>query len=93
MTIKDINVELSRILLGKVAPYVRKSGHLAYKDGSTYHYAGSSSWEFHGPDKFYWHGDADNVYDARYKGWSAYLEKQQPEIFDAMEKDTRDNHD
>ncbi len=34
----------------------------------------SSQWEFRGPDKFYWHGKADNAYDCRYKGWMAYLQ-------------------
>ncbi len=33
-------------------------------------------WEFHGPDKFYWHGRAGNAYEARYKGWMMWLEKQ-----------------
>lgn len=30
-------------------------------------------WEFHGPDKFYWNGSAYNAYEARYKGWMAWL--------------------
>ena len=30
-------------------------------------------WDFHGPDKFYWCGLADNAYDCRCKGWLAYL--------------------
>lgn len=31
-------------------------------------------WEFHyGP--FYWHGRADNAYEARAKGWEAWLAK------------------
>ena len=30
-------------------------------------------WEFHGPNRFYWYGRADGAYDARYKGWVAYL--------------------
>lgn len=29
-------------------------------------------WEFHGPNGFYWHGSADNAYDARAKGWQAW---------------------
>lgn len=33
-------------------------------------------WEFHGPDAFYWHGEAANAYDARAKGWRAWLRKQ-----------------
>lgn len=32
-----------------------------------------SSWEFHGPDKFYWKGEAINAYDCLVKGWEAYL--------------------
>ena len=31
-------------------------------------------WEFHGPDKFYWHGRANDAYEARYKGTSAWRE-------------------
>lgn len=34
---------------------------------------GRDCWEFHGPDKFYWHGRADNAYEARAKGWQAWL--------------------
>jgi len=36
--------------------------------------AGRGRWEFHGPDGYYWHGRADNAYDARAKGWDAWLE-------------------
>lgn len=36
-------------------------------------HAGRDLWEFHGPDKFYWHGRAANAYGARYAGWMAYL--------------------
>lgn len=34
---------------------------------------GRGQWEFHGPDEFYWSGRAYNAYDARAKGWQAYL--------------------
>jgi hypothetical protein len=33
---------------------------------------GKDHWEFHFGD-FYWHGSADNAYDARSRGWTAYL--------------------
>lgn len=33
-------------------------------------------WEFHGPDNFYWHGSACSAYEARAKGWSAWLDAQ-----------------
>lgn len=36
---------------------------------------GRQCWEFHGPQNFYWHGRADNAYDARAKGWNKWLEE------------------
>jgi hypothetical protein len=41
-------------------------------DAWTYHFHGDH-WEFHGPDKFHWHGSASNAHEARYHGWMAYL--------------------
>lgn len=35
--------------------------------------AGRDHWEFHGPDEYYWHGSAATAYEARYKGWMAWL--------------------
>jgi len=35
---------------------------------------GKDHWEFHF-GSYYWHGSADNAYDARAKGWSAWLAK------------------
>jgi hypothetical protein len=43
------------------------------KDAWVYDH-GRNHWEFHGPDKFYWHGSAGTAYEARYKGWMAWLE-------------------
>jgi hypothetical protein len=37
---------------------------------------GRDHWEFHGPDDYYWHGGACNAYEARYKGWCAWLRKE-----------------
>lgn len=34
---------------------------------------GRDHWEFHGPDKFYWHGSAGGAYDCRCQGWMAWL--------------------
>lgn len=42
------------------------------KDAWVYHFI-RDHWEFHGPDKFYWDGSASNAYEARYKGWTAWL--------------------
>lgn len=41
---------------------------------------GRDCWEFHGPGNYYWHGRADNAYDARAKGWNAWLEHQKRPI-------------
>ena len=41
---------------------------------------GRDHWEFHGPDDFYWHGRASNAFDARAKGWGAYLRKMGKDI-------------
>src|SRR5690349_9499912 len=30
-------------------------------------------WEFHGPDNFYWHGQATCAIEARCNGWQAWL--------------------
>lgn len=38
----------------------------------TYHFH-RDSWEFHGPEGFYWNGHASNAYETRYKGWMAWL--------------------
>lgn len=35
--------------------------------------------EFHTKDGFYWYGSADNAYDARAQGISAWLQKNYPE--------------
>jgi len=53
-------------------PTVKLKGAWVWTDGR-------SHWEFHGPDQFYWNGRAGNAYDARYKGWMAWLTKQRGE--------------
>lgn len=59
-------------------PNFRRSGKRLMKDAWVWN-AGHGRWEFHGPDGFYWHGRAANAYDARWKGWSAWLDKTYPE--------------
>lgn len=70
----DINITFCRTLLRQVLPEVRASGKRINKDAWVWN-AGRDHWEFHGPDKFYWHGRAANAYEARYKGWRAWLDK------------------
>jgi len=70
----DINISFSRSLLSEAHALVKRNfPRINLKTGAwTYHFH-RDSWEFHGPDKFYWHGRAGNAFDARYKGWMAWL--------------------
>jgi hypothetical protein len=68
----DINISFSRALLAQVLPAVRMAGHKPVKDAWVWS-VGRGHWEFHGPAGYYWHGSADNAYEARYKGWVAFL--------------------
>lgn len=73
----NIDVLFGRNLLSQIIPDVRKAGKRPMKDGWVW-CAGRDHWEFHGPDDFYWHGSAGNAYEARYKGWSAWLGRIEP---------------
>lgn len=68
----DINIAFSRALLAQILSAIRDKGYRPVKDAWVWH-AGRGHWEFHGPNNYYWHGRADNAYEARYKGWSAFL--------------------
>jgi hypothetical protein len=70
------NIIFCRILLGSIRPEVEAAGHKVNKDAWVFGH-GHGHWEFHGPDGFY-DGtiSADNAYDARYKGWTHFLEKE-----------------
>ena len=71
----SVDVEFTRTLLTMIGPAVKAQGKRPMKDAWVYHF-GRGQWEFHGPDKFYWYGRAANAYEARYKGWVAWLCKQ-----------------
>lgn len=70
----DIDVVFCRKLLSMIHKDVRQHfpAIRLRQDAWTYRY-GRDNWEFHGPDGFHWHGRAANSYDARHKGWSAFL--------------------
>jgi hypothetical protein len=72
---QDINITFSQTLLTQVTRDVKRTFPKinVRRDCWTYHY-GRGRWEFHGPEQFYWHGRADNGWEARAKGWSAYLQ-------------------
>lgn len=76
MATQDINITFCRRLLMLTMVDVRKHTSKAERKNSwTWHCGYRDQWEFHGPDDFFWEGRADNGYDARDKGWSAYLKK------------------
>lgn len=70
----SIDVEFTRILLAQLKPALKRAGRKMFKDAWVYHFH-RDHWEFHGPNDFYWHGSAGTAYEARYKGWSSWLEK------------------
>lgn len=84
--VTDIDVLFSRRLLAQIAPIVRKVGKRPMRDAWVWNavLAGRNHWEFHGPNEFYWYGYADNAYEARYHGWSAWLAKHHPETLESM---------
>ncbi len=74
-----IDVLFSRALLAQALPLIRAAGKRVNKDAWVWRFR-RDHWEFHGPDDFVWHGSADNAYDARYKGWMAWLRSKGVEV-------------
>lgn len=73
----DINVTFSRSLLSEAHKLVKlHDPEIDLRTGAWTHHFHRDNWEFHGPAGFYWHGRADNGYEARYKGWMAWLRKE-----------------
>jgi hypothetical protein len=70
----DIDTYFCRALLAQVQPDVYAAGKRPFKDAWVWH-AWRDLWEFHGPDDYYWYGSASNAYEARYKGWTAWLNR------------------
>lgn len=70
----DVDIAFSRLLLSKARQEVKKRfpSISILKDGWVWHFI-RDNWEFHGPNEFYWWGSAGNAYEARYKGWMAWL--------------------
>lgn len=68
----NINIAFSRCLLSNVMEDIKTvTSGKERKDAWVYKLM-EDHWEFHGPEGFYWHGSADNAYDARAKGWSSW---------------------
>lgn len=69
----NVDIAFSRALLSQVVADVKKfAPAVKMNDAWVYHSIGDT-WEFHGPEGFYWYGSASNAYEARFKGWGAWL--------------------
>lgn len=83
----DVNTQFCRIYLRETHKDVKKAipGVNLRKAAWVHNTGGGDSWEFQtvereGVEKFYWYGGAYNAYEARAKGWSAYLSKFFPHL-------------
>ncbi|HWS68097.1 MAG TPA: hypothetical protein VN325_35440 [Steroidobacteraceae bacterium] len=69
----DINIGFCRALLRIVLTDIKPLTTPAERKDAWVYKCMEDHWEFHGPSGFYWHGSADNAYDARAKGWQAWM--------------------
>lgn len=69
------DVQFSRGMLRLVLADVKRVTEPQQRKEAWVYMFANDHWEFHGPGKFYWHGRASNAYDARCKGWTAWLER------------------
>lgn len=72
---QNLNAVFCRMLHTRVMVDVKQVTTSTERDAAWAYNFGGGHWEFHGPKGFYWHGEADNAYDARAKGWGAYLKE------------------
>lgn len=68
----DVNLAFCRLLLKMTMEVIKPLTTVAERKAAWVYHFERDSWEFHGPDGFYWHGSADNAYDARAQGWEAW---------------------
>lgn len=74
----DVNLAFCRILLRGVMDDVKKHTTAETRKAAWVYHFNGDTWEFHGPNGFYWHGSADNAYDARAQGWQSWLDSLTP---------------
>ena len=71
----NINLAFCRLLLKGTMEVIKPLTTVAERKAAWVYHFERDHWEFHGPNNFYWHGSADNAYDARHKGWDAWREQ------------------
>jgi hypothetical protein len=71
----SIDISFCRLLLAGVLAEVRqRRPNVRLRDAWVYK-VGRDHWEFHYGD-YYWHGSAGNAYEARARGWEAWLNRE-----------------
>ena len=73
----DINTQFNRTLLAEVMKEVREHTTVAERKAACgYKYSClNNQGEFIGPERFYWHGSASSITEAKINGWNAWLDK------------------
>jgi hypothetical protein len=69
------NLAFTRLLLKGTMEVIKPLTTVAERKGAWVYHLMGDDWEFHGPNEFYWYGDADNAYHARQQGWEAWREQ------------------
>ncbi len=83
----DINLAFTRLLLKGTMEVIKPLTTVAERKAAWVYHLMGDDWEFHGPDGFYWYGDADNAYHARQQGWEAWREKLHADHDEMVAKD------
>jgi hypothetical protein len=73
MIMIDVDVIFTRSLLSQANKLVKQHFPTVDLRDAWVWRSGRQTFEFHGPNDFYWHGRAHNAYEARYHGWMAWL--------------------
>ncbi len=81
---QSLNTSFTRALLTAVVPAVEVAGHYVFRDAMVTHFH-RDHYEFAGPHGFHWHGHAHDLYEARYKGWMAYLKANHRDLWAKIE--------
>lgn len=88
----DINQAFCRTLLRVVMDDIKTITTAKERKTAWVYKFGRDHWEFHGPDGFYWHGSADNAYDARANGWQAWRSHVESEHVDLVARLAAQKH-
>jgi len=71
----NIDVEFGRAHLKCVLNDISRVTSVEERKAAWVYRFTDGCWEFHGPEGYYWYGDADNAYTARASGWAAWWSK------------------